>query len=465
MPARVRASGNWGTVSQPYARVAGSWRSATKLHVRVGGTWSKAWDANPYWFVVASNTSGQPHYPVQMTSDGGAYVITSEATGVVVSYINRSGDVVFSRLIAGTFYQSVSATNGFTVDSNDNLLWRLSYSSTNYRSLLFVISKTGSFSLQRQSYWSGVDTFGQSVSVRPASGTVYVGNSSFLSKLNSSFTHQWSRALSSQGTTQLSPGLAADPSTEQVYCSVYSVSTVTRFITKVDTNGTVLLSVNMGANPDTRKFVVDSSGNLYILASDINGSGGARLVKYNSSLTLQWSKRLQGVNGSSYQTGHSLALDKDGNLIISGEFVISGVTGGVPRYWIKLDPNGNILLARYVSLKIGTASYDYSFQYSGHISPHPTEGAMIFSGYGWNSSSGLYRSFVARLPIDGSGTGTYTAGDVTVTYGSFTPYITTGATYGSTSSAFSFSTLTPTDSNTSYTAVSTSISANRADLP
>ena len=64
------------------------------------------------------------------------------------------------------------------------------------------------------------------------------------------------------------------------------------------------------------KVVVDSSDNVYVCGESYTSGTGALIVKYDSSGTIQWQRKLGGSSHSA--NGFGIAIDSSDNLYITG---------------------------------------------------------------------------------------------------------------------------------------------------
>lgn len=131
---------------------------------------------------------------------------------------------------------------------------------------------------------------------------------------------------------------------------------------------------------------VDSNNNVYISGTNItSGYTGSAVAKLNSSFSQVWCKRPS--DGASIGIG---SMDSSDNAYcISGSNVL------------KIDPNGNILWSRGFTVN-GVAALLYDVKISGDF---------MYVNIASNNPP-----FIAKLPIDGSKTGTYTVDGATFAY-------------------------------------------------
>jgi hypothetical protein len=179
---------------------------------------------------------------------------------------------------------------------------------------------------------------------------------------------------------------------------------------------------------------LDTSGNIFTAGyqSVASGTNNLTIWKFNSSGTNQWNRY---VNTTRNLNGGYCAVDSSGNVYAAGYMETSGGSGYYLTYIIKLDTSGNTLWQRSISTGSNKGTELNSMSVSA-------TGELVVTGT--STSNGTW---VTKLPLDGSGTGTYGAFTYAVeslsvtTYGSFT--------YGN--SAIPSSTSTPTTTTTTLT--------------
>jgi hypothetical protein len=209
----------------------------------------------------------------------------------------------------------------------------------------------------------------------------------------------------------------------------------------------------------------DSSGNIYAFGTGYNPPNqSAAVFKYNSSFTLQWQR--EGYIGGSNYKGYGGAVDSSGNVAM----VASGGASGGTLQILYYDSSGTIQWQRRLSASpTQTQAINCDFDSSGNlyvlgtatdnnnilVAKYNSSGTIQFqrtitsttNATGIKvSSAGIFvvgnatlLLFVAKLPLDGSGTGTY--GSFTYAASSLTAsstgMTTATPTYTSTSNVFS----------------------------
>ena len=300
---------------------------------------------------------------------------------------------------------------------------------------------------------------------RDSSGNIYIGGKLFnssrggtdgvLIKYNSSF------ALQSQQNV-----LQDNSSASALYSDGTNlfVAGAGRSVAKFD-SGLNLQSGTGNSDVQWNNVRTDSSGNIYVFGSGYRAPDQTAVVfKYNSSFTLQWQR--EGYIGSSNYKGYGGAVDSSGNVAMVASGGASGGTLQVLYYnssgtiqWqqrLSASPtqtqaincdfdssgnlyvlgtatnNNNILVAKYNSS--GTIQFQRTITSTSNATGIRVSSAGIFVV--GNDSLIL---FVAKLPLDGSGTGTY--GSYTYAASSLTAsstgMTTATPTYTSSSNVFS----------------------------
>jgi hypothetical protein len=176
-------------------------------------------------------------------------------------------------------------------------------------------------------------------------------------------------------------------------------------IAQFSSTGAVLWQKSLTGNSTIfLSSATDSSGNVYVVGYSNSPSGGAGLdiivIKYNSSGTLQWQRRL----GNSGITNilRDCSLDSSGNLYVVGYSGANWMaakynTSGVIQWQRSIGFSGVSKTGQANSVLVDGTSY-----YMGGLTNAETP-----------ASNGI---FITRLPTDGTYTGTYTVNGYSVTY-------------------------------------------------
>ncbi len=183
------------------------------------------------------------------------------------------------------------------------------------------------------------------------------GKDLFLTKYNTSGTHQWSKLLGST-SDDVGNEIVMD-SSGNLYITGYTEGTLDGgstsgerdlLITKYDSSGNKSWAVQVGnTRSEGRSIALDSSNNVYVAGyayGDFDGNsniGGSDvvIVKYNSSGVKQWAYQY-GTTSDDF--GEGIAVDSTGNLYVtgttSGNFYGNVNAGSSDIFLMKLNSNG-----------------------------------------------------------------------------------------------------------------------------
>tara|TARA_R110001606_G_C15338499_1_gene646318 strand:- start:370 stop:1689 length:1320 start_codon:yes stop_codon:yes gene_type:complete len=257
-------------------------------------------------------------------------------------------------------------------------------------------------------------------------GNVYfVGegnNSSFstgasLIKLNSSGNLLWSTSITNAGASRWQKvAVTAAGNIYTVGTSNLGSGALRLVVSKFNSSGALQYFRYIGLGGlqvAGEAIVVDEStseDNLYVVGETYEGATGARdsyIAKYRgNSGALLW-QRQTGISG---QYGKYYAVDMDAE----GYIYAFGLQDGFPsagsnqQFVTKYDSNGNVQFQRYINN--AGAGNDRP---QGIIS---ADGAMVFSGKLQTSLGSGTNGLLAKLPLDGSLTGTYSIAGGSIIY-------------------------------------------------
>ena len=254
----------------------------------------------------------------------------------VVKY-DSSGTALWARKLGGT--SSGDDINTVTTDSSGNVIVAGSYNS-NPLNIYAANGTTVSFTL--------------------ANGGA--GLEVFLVKYDSSGTPLWARRIGGVGNN-----------------FGYSVST--------DSSGNVIVA---GSYSSTTLNIYAANGTTVSLTLANTGSGDVFVVKYNSSGTPQWARRMGGTDND---IANSVTVDSSGNVIVAGSyssaplniyaangttvsFTLPNTGAGVEPFVVKYDSSGTPLWAR----RLGGSGSD-----NGQSVSVDSSGNVIMAGY-YNSN-------------------------------------------------------------------------------
>jgi len=342
-----------------------------------------------YWLSTLGGASGDQGQSVAIDSDNNLYVLGFQAsTGAgsndfLLAKYNSSGTVQWQRILGGA-----SNDRGYSVaiDSSDNVC------------VFGYTSSTG----------AGAQDF-------------------LLAKYNSSGTIQWQRILGG-ASNDIGYSVAID-SSDNVYVLGYTGSAGAGsdfLLAKYNSSGTIQWQrILGGAGSDYGQSVaIDSSDNVYVFGSTRSTGAVAKpvlLAKYNSSGTIQW-QRILGGAGS--EEGNSVAIDSSDNVYVLGRTTSTGA--GQDDFLIaKYNSSGTIQWQRVLGGASGDTGYSVAIDSSDNV--------CVF-GHTASTGAGSNDFLLAKLPNDGSLTGTYVLDGVDMIYATSTLTAATSTLTAATSS-------------------------------
>jgi len=142
---------------------------------------------------------------------------------------------------------------------------------------------------------------------------------------------------------------------------------------------------------------IDSADNIIVVgrtSSDGGGDFDLLIAKYNSAGALQWARTLGGT-GADY--GYGVAVDSADNIIVVGQTSSDGA-GGVDFLIAKYNSAGALQWDR----TLGGTAHDV-----GYAVAIDSANNIIVTGWTASDGAGGNDVLIAKLPPDGSGTGTY----------------------------------------------------------
>jgi uncharacterized delta-60 repeat protein len=379
--------------------------------------------------LVKYNSSGTKQWTKQLgtsSSDEGRGVTTDSSGNIYVTGLTQGG-----------------LDGNTSLGSSDIFLVKYNSSGTKQWTKQLGTSSSSCFTNEYGYYPSSCGSSAGNGVTTDSSGNIYVtgytvggldGNTSlgssdiFLTKYNSSGTKQWTKQLGSSKdklgnrgekgkdvTTDSSGNIYVTGSTSGDLDGNTALGAGDIFLVKYNSSGTKQWTKKLGTRSidEGKGVTTDSSGNIYVTGVTLNcldgntgcgGYGDIFLVKYNSSGTKQWTKQL---GTSSRDEGKGVTTDSSGNIYVTG------YTVGLENY-IGLDGNTSlgttdIFLTKYNSSgtkqwtkQFGTSSMDegtgVTTDSSGNIY---VTGSTYLGGLDGNTSSGSYDIFLVKYNSDG----------------------------------------------------------------
>ena len=204
-------------------------------------------------------------------------------------------------------------------------------------------------------------------------------------------------------------------------------------------------------------ITVDSSGNVYVcgFGNNSSGNGVQSISKYNTSGTIQWQRTLTDTYTSPSDAAYGITVDSSGNVYVCGYGINS--SGNLVQSISKWNNSGTIQWQR-------TLTDTYSSPYGGAQGiTVDSSGSVYVCGFGRNSSGNLVQ-FIAKLPSDGSKTGTYSGTNFGVTYAAST-WTAATSSWTSATSSWTAATSSWTSASSSWTSATSTWTTDKALIP
>ncbi len=407
---------------------------------------------NSFWIGTLGNIA-EADVSNFVDSAGNSYVIgkTNASPGdFQFAKYNSSGDIQWQRKLGG------AATNeqGFAIctDSSSNVLVAGGNAPNAGNMQIAKYNSSGAIQWQRQ-LSSANSEAPTSIKTDSSDNIYFVGNSDsfmIIAKYDTSGTIQWQRSLGSATFNSNAQSVAVDSSGNVFVCGFTNAASLGNdlVIAKYNTSGTLQWQRNLGdvsfGNERGQSCALDSSSNVYMVGKNGNE---LLIVKYNTSGTLQWQRE---VLTSTNNVRCSIAVSSSGNIFITAVQVVAGYpravltsynSSGTLQWQRTLSQSANSINA--FSIGIDASSNIY---FCGRI-----------------GISGNENYLIAKLPSDGSLTGTYSVNGQSLVYATSTitdqtPSLTdTASLLTDAASSLTDSATTLTDAATTLTSTVTTI--------
>ena len=348
-------------------------------------------------------------YAIGYAGTGGA-----ETTLYLIKY-NSTGNILWQNSLNG----SAPMTKGLKViaDSSNNIyivgLDELSISPYTKWLVVAKFDSSGTIQWQRRIETNN-NTVNSSISL-DSSNNVYIVSSDygskssyFIVKYNSSGTIQWQQRFSNTGSVDsFGTGIAVDSAGSVYACGTFGSLPTSTIIVKFNTSGVYQWHYTLGDSYPTSVYgygmSIDSSDNIFMTGSYYNSSTGKQeilLIKINSSGALQWQRTL--VQSGNDSQGYATAVDTAGNVYVTG----------------KTNSVWDIVIAKYNTS--GTLQWQRTLSSSGYELGYSivVDSANNIYLVGLTTVSGTEDIYFAKLPGDGSLTGSTSIGGYSFVYSS-----------------------------------------------
>jgi|TARA_R110000796_G_scaffold65121_1_gene150528 hypothetical protein len=363
-------------------------------------------EESSYWISLAGTTRSNTATGVVSDSNDNVYAAgigvpeastTLEDEALLYKWSN-DGTLQFCRGISNRWTDD--RYHAIAIDSSDNV-----YAAGDSDSDAIIAKYNSSGTSQFFKSLSSIDTeVLYSAYIDSGNNLIVAGSTNsiaLIAKYNSSGAVQWQRTLTGSGNTVFY-GVSGDSSDNYIAVGVDSTSGGA-LIVKYNSSGVLQWQRKLGTSTDSvLACVVDSSGNSYVAGyTNLAGNTSDEIVfKYNSSGVLQWQKTLTDSGQLNRATG--IALDSGNNIYVSGTRD-RPVPVGIQATMSKYSNAGVLQFQR-------TLDFDASFNaddQSSDISIDSKQNVLWCGKAQNNAVSNFFNTFVAKLPRDGSLTGTY----------------------------------------------------------
>jgi hypothetical protein len=376
-------------------------------------------------------------------SSGNFYICGSiDDNGCLIIKLNSSGVIQWQKKLTDS---TTTVGNSIAVDGNGNVYVCADYTyAGNNHIRIFKYNSSGTLVFKKGIYrGNNTFTFGQSIAV-DSSGNIFIlgtsdlsGYNFYIAKLNTSGAIQYQFNVGGASSFDVGYSLKLASSGNFYVAGACVDSGINGpSIIKYNNSGFIQWQKRINANVSSDVNVaVDSNENVYVahrFTYDTGFSTAYRfaIVKFDTSGNIQWQKKIAAPVGyNSNDISYSIAVDSTGSAYILGSSEIVG-SNDMNCFLTKVDTSGALIWQR--TLKIVTFGNE-----AGNEIFIDSNDNIFMVGHS-TAGSGPY-SFFAKLPNDGSKTGTYfMAGSKSLGYQAHDhDYTITNTTYSISDSSFS----------------------------
>lgn len=364
--------------------------------------------AQSYWLTSIYGSSGQGAACTALASDGSLYVGGADVGACYLAKLSPAGLLDYDRRLSTTTGEFLAVV--LDAAGNPHALGSSIVGGT----LSWIVAKftaagavTWGFDLNQSSTDNprGLCLDGSGNVYAVGSNTVSSTTGTHVMKLNSSGAIQWQFRRSLGTVNTQADGCVLDAAGTTLYvCARQANGTDACFGLLVYNASTGDLTAQYKFTADDSvqswpaKAALDPSGSYLYLAGRTLSNPRAVLMKVDTLGSIQWVRKLTDGGNESYL---DVACDTAGNVYCVG---YTG-SGGAKSLIVKYSAAGALQWQRTFGVGINLRSCKVE------------GGALYITGRQDVGPSGGADAFVAKLPLDGSGLGTYNLGGTSVTYG------------------------------------------------
>lgn len=417
MAGSVKVGGAWKTVSGASVKVGGAWKTVSAGYTKVGGAWKQWYSSGSYFFGThddPANSYVNRGRGIGVDSSGNIYWGTGINDIARIHKIDANGNLVAQRKFVNSWI-SLNHPMGMSLDASNNLYFgsigSQSSSLTSYKfdsNLNTVWKKAATIS-------SSYDAMTQVATDENVGLTSSYSSYHYFNLRNSAGTTIRSRYYQIVANNDTKTGgLAAGPSGTFFQCGTSWVgSSPYPNIWKWNTDGSIAwhrrANSGGGAGFTNKTITSDSSGNVYLVSrstyeSNDGNTTTSYLSKFDTNGNSAWSV---GMNGSMLAKGLNatgVAVDSAGDVyVLCQQYAVSGANA---LALLKFNSSGALQWQR--DIIVGTENQQKA------VSVTVDASAVYISGGAGINNNNL--AVFAKLPKDGTKTGTYSVGGISITY-------------------------------------------------
>jgi len=339
------------------------------------------------------------------------YTASDGADGIdlLIAKYNSAGSLQWDRTLGGVVSD---IGNAVAIDSANNIIvvgYTKSVGAGGSDVLIAKYNSAGALQWDRTLGGTGSDT-GRAVAIDSANNIIVVGYTDsdgaggsdvLIAKYNSAGALQWDRTLGGTGS-DFGNAVAID-SADNIIVTGQTDSDGAGgndvLIAKYNSAGSLQWDRTLGGTISDigNAVAIDSANNIIVVGrTNSDGAGGSDVLiaKYNSAGALQWDRTLGGTGSD---IGNAVAIDSANNIIVVG-YTNSDGAGGY-----------DLLIAKYNSA--GALQWDRTLGGTGNDRGNAvaidSANNIIVTGRTDSDGAGGNDVLIAKLPPNGSGTGTY----------------------------------------------------------